>query len=138
MTAARLLAAATMAVGSLIGAQAVAQTTASADGSQCSPFVEGKYGNCAGLVWFQSLGEHLYVDDRIADGYSAVALYWLEGEDVAVDPPHEVWNSGGADGGDVDENLDLAEGTRIIYKACLGDNGSVLMDSCSGGFVDAG
>lgn len=138
MKAARLLAAASLSIGSMIGVGAVTQTTAGADGAQCTPAVEGKYGNCAGLVWFQSLGEHLYVDDRVGDGYSAVALYWLEGEDVAVDPPHEVWNSGGADGADVDENLDLPEGTKIIYKACLGDNGEVLMDSCSGGFVDAG
>lgn len=101
--------------------------TAVADSSRCTP------SGCAGQARFVSLGEHLYVDDKLADGHSAVAVYWLEGGTG----PFEVWNPNG-NGSTVDHNMELPEGSWIYYYVCLGEYGlrSILSGTCSAGVTD--
>lgn len=98
-----------------------------ADSSRCT------LSGCAGQARWVSYGEHLHVDDRLADGHSAVAVYWLEGGTG----PFHVWNPNG-NGSSVDHNLELAEGSWIYYYVCLGEYGlrMVLTSTCSSGVTD--
>jgi|GEM_PF-6703494 len=103
-----------------------------ADSSQCSIAASGA-ASCAARAEFVSLGEHLLVEDRVADGHSAVARYWLKGGTG----PFHVWNSGGA-GTTVDHNLELPEGSWIFYQVCVGEFGlrDVWTSTCSAGVTD--
>lgn len=120
-----------LATGSLaVTALATTAPTASADSSQCSTFVADKYASCGGHAWFQSEGEHLYIDDRVADGHSAAVHYTINGVTKTA------YNRNGADGAVVDVNLDLPEGTLIIYNVCLSNSSADLAGTCSGGIRD--
>lgn len=127
----QLIRRALVAVATVVSATAIVVATAAspaaADSSQCTP------GGCAGKAEFVSLGEHLKVTDALGDGHSAVAMYWLEGGTG----PFYVWNSGG-NGTTVDHNMELAEGSWIFYKICLGEYGprDVLEDTCNAGTTD--
>ena len=112
------------------GALVVGPGTAYADSSQCTTYVSGKYASCAGLGWFQSDGEHFYIDDRVADSHSVALHYTIDGVTTTA------YNRNGADGAVVDINLDLAEGTVVTYKVCLSNNSQDLAGSCSGGIKD--
>lgn len=46
-------------------------------------------GELCGQGHFVSYGEHLFIEDRVADGHSAVARYWLDGGTG----PFLAWNS---------------------------------------------
>ncbi|KNX38889.1 hypothetical protein [Luteipulveratus halotolerans] len=46
------------------------------------------------------------------------------------------YNRNGADGAVVDVNLDLPEGTVIVYTVCLSNDGADLAGTCSGGIRD--
>jgi len=107
-------------------------TVAEADSSQCSIAASGA-ASCAARANFVSYGEHLFVEDRVADGHSAVARYWLEGGTG----PFLVWNSGGS-GTKVDYNLELPEGSWIFYQVCVGEYGlrDVWTSTCSAGVTD--
>ena len=78
-------------------------------------------------------GEHLYVEDRAADGHSAVAVWYTPWTGTRY-----VWNPHGAFGPRADGNLSLAEGTGISYMVCLGEYGSrtVLWNTCSNPVAD--
>jgi len=116
----------------IVGLTAPSATPAVADSSQCSIAASGA-SSCAARANFVSLGEHLYVEDRIADGLSAVARYWLEGGTG----PFLVWNSNGA-GSRVDRDLELPEGSWIFYQVCVGVAllGDVWTSTCSAGVTD--
>lgn len=109
-----------------VAALVVAASPASATTSQCSR----SNHKCAGKTEFIARGEHLKVTDRVGDGHSAVALYWLEGGRG----PFRVWNHNGH-GKTVDHNLDLAEESWIFYQVCLGNYGKrdVFQHTCSPG-----
>lgn len=112
----------------LVGAaMAVSGPQAEADSTRCTP------SGCAGQARFVSYGEHLHVADQLADGHSAVAVYWLEGGTG----PFHVWNPNG-NGMSVDHNLELAEGSWIYYYVCLGEYGprQILSGTCSAGVTD--
>lgn len=106
---------------------AVAVTSpASADSGTCT-------ARCAAYVRFVSYGEHLYVEDRVADGHSAVGVWYTPSTGTRY-----VWNPYGAFARRVDGNLSLPEGSGITYMACLGEYGSrtVLWNTCSDPVAD--
>ena len=120
-----------LATGSLaVTALAATAPTAAADSSQCTTFVSGKYASCAGHGWFQSEGEHIFIDDRVADGHSVAVHYTINGVTKTA------YNRNSAEGAVVDVNLDLPEGTLIIYNVCLSNDSADLAGSCSGGIRD--
>ncbi|HEY9474919.1 MAG TPA: hypothetical protein VIS06_13835 [Mycobacteriales bacterium] len=83
-------------------------------------------GSCAGKAYFVANGEHLWVCDRIADGYGAVAQY------TRTDVPlqnNEAVNSGGA-GTCIDHNMNMPEGAKITFRVCLKDGSSSSRFSC--------
>lgn len=101
-------------------------SSAAADSSRCAK-------DCAGKASFTSYGEIFHVLDRKADGHSVVVLYWLPDGTG----PHKVWNSKG-NGSDVKANLELAEGSWITYRVCLGEYGArkVLTSTCGSTITD--
>jgi len=105
---------------------------AGADTTQCSIAASGATA-CAAGANFVSYGEHLFVSDRAADGHSSVVQYWLEGGTG----PFLLWNSGG-NGTSVDHNLELAEGSWIFYRVCVGEYGirDVWTSTCGAGVTD--
>lgn len=101
---------------------------AEADSSRCTAG-----SGCAGRATFTSLGEIFHVFDQLADGHSAAVLYWLPDGSG----PHLIWNSSG-NGTDVTANLELAEGSWITYRVCLGEGGpkQVLTATCGATITD--
>lgn len=99
---------------------------ASANSARCT-------AGCGALVYFVSYGEQLYVEDRAADGHSAVGVWYTPWTGTRY-----VWNPHGAFSPRVDGNLSLPEGTAIAYMACLGEYGSrtVLWNTCSSPVTD--
>ncbi|MDE9366115.1 hypothetical protein PZ938_10910 [Luteipulveratus sp. YIM 133132] len=125
------LAALSLASGSLaLTALTATATTAVADSSQCTNYVAGSYATCAGHAWFQSNGEHLYIEDRVADGHSVAVHYTVNGVTKTA------YNRNSANGAVVDLNLDLPEGAVITYSVCLSNSSTDLAGSCSGGIRD--
>jgi hypothetical protein len=118
-----LLVAAVLTTFTLTGASAAA-----GDSSRCTAGT-----GCAGRATFTSLGEIFHVYDQSADGHSAVALYWLPDGSG----PTLIWNSGG-NGTNVTANLELAEGSWITYRVCLGEFGpkQVLVETCGAPITD--
>ena len=41
---------------------------AAADSSQCTTYKSGSYASCAGHAWFQSSGEHFYIESTLPSG----------------------------------------------------------------------
>jgi hypothetical protein len=109
-----------------LGFTVVAARPASADSSRCT-------AGCGAYAYFTSYGEHLYVEDRAADGHSAVAVWYRHTTGYQY-----VWNPYGAWARRVDRNLALPEGTGISYMVCLGEYGSrtVLWSTCSNPIAD--
>ncbi len=103
-------------------------SAAIADSSRCTAGT-----GCAGRATFTSLGEIFHVFDQSADGHSAVALYWLPDGSG----PTMIWNSTG-NGTDVTANLELAEGSWITYRVCLGEGGpkQVMLETCGAPITD--
>ena len=118
-----LLVAAAVATLTLTGASAAA-----ADSSRCT--VDSA---CAGRATFTSLGEVFHVFDQVADGHSAVALYWLPDGSG----PTMIWNSNG-NGTSVTADLELPEGSWLTYRVCLGEGGpkTVMLETCSAPITD--
>jgi hypothetical protein len=89
----------------------------------------------SGCASFQSYGEHFYVCDYNADGYSVVARVALPGGVI-----RKLWNHWGAAAynGCHDFNLSLAEGTGIAYHVCLGyySSGYINDSTCGGNVTD--
>lgn len=102
--------------------------SASADSERCT-----SGSGCAGRVTFQSYGEVFRVYDQVADGHSAVGLYWLPDGSG----PHLIWNSNG-NGSSVTANLEFAEGSWVTYRACLGEYGprEILQNTCGPTITD--
>ncbi|MET7714750.1 hypothetical protein [Streptomyces sp. NPDC005407] len=82
--------------------------------------------DCAARATFHTVDAHLTVCDNKGDWRAAVALY------TRSDAPGEkkVWASNTA-GTCTDEALDMAEGTKITYKVCIGDQSENRIDKCS-------
>jgi hypothetical protein len=118
-----LLIAAAAGLLTLAGASAAA-----ADSSRCT-----SDSGCAGRATFTSYGEVFKVYDQLADGHSAVALYWLPDGSG----PHMIWNSTG-NGTEVTANLEFAEGSWVTYRVCLGEGGpkEVLLNTCGATITD--
>jgi hypothetical protein len=112
-------------VGLIGGLLSVMTTPAIADSSACTP----SPNLCSGYGYFVSYGDHLWVEDRAADGHSAVAYYCRYDNRTCglVWNPHGAWNQ------PVDKNMNLAERAQIMYRICLGEYGSntVLWSTCS-------
>jgi hypothetical protein len=110
-----------VAVLAALGFAVTTAAPASADSARCT-------AGCGAYAYFVSYGEHLYVEDRAADGHSAVAVWYTPSTGTRY-----VWNARGAFGPRVDGNLSLPEGTGISYMVCLGEYGSrtVLWNTCS-------
>jgi hypothetical protein len=108
-------------VGVALGVTMSMVSPASADSSACTTY-------CSGYAWFASYGEVLHVEDRAADGHSAVAQYYRYDNKNSGN----VWNPNGA-WTEVTRNFDMAEGVGIDYRVCLGEYGSrtILYWSCS-------
>ncbi len=102
--------------------------TALADSTRCTADTA-----CAGKAAFKSLGEVFTVTDQVGDGHSAVLLYWLPDGTG----PHLVWNPNGK-GTSVTANLELAEGSWVHYRVCLGEHGTkdVLENTCGAPITD--
>ncbi|HEY0640330.1 MAG TPA: hypothetical protein VGD67_22090 [Pseudonocardiaceae bacterium] len=105
-------------------------TPAAADSTQCSVAASGTVA-CAAGAEFVSYGEHLYVNDRAADGHSALVRYWL----ADGTGPHTARNSNG-NGTTLDVNLELAEGSWIFYQVCVSEGATILAGTCSAGVTD--
>ena len=121
-------------LGLVAGGMLAVAGTAAADSSQCTTYVstaKAHYSSCAGHAWFQSSGEHFYIEDRIADGHSVALHYTINGVTKTA------YNRNGKAGKTVDLNLSLPEGTIVEYKVCLSEDSKDLAGSCSGGFRDA-
>jgi hypothetical protein len=103
-------------------------SAAAADSFRCTAG-----SGCAGRATFTSYGEIFHVYDQLADGHSAVALYWLPDGSG----PTMIWNSSG-NGSDVTANLELAEGSWITYRVCLGEGGpkTVMLETCGAPITD--
>jgi hypothetical protein len=115
-----------LAVLAALGFAVCAASPASADSARCT-------SGCGAYAYFVSYGEHLFVEDRAADGHSAVAVWYTPWTGTRY-----VWNPHGAFGARVDGNLSLAEGTGLSYMVCLGEYGSrtVLWNTCSNPVAD--
>lgn len=111
-----------------IAAVTLTASAADADSSRCTADT-----GCAGRATFTSLGEIFHVFDQLADGHSAVVLYWLPDGSG----PTLIWNSNG-NGTDVTANLELPEGSWITYRVCLGEFGpkQVLLATCGAQITD--
>ncbi|HEV2781476.1 MAG TPA: hypothetical protein VGX25_19005 [Actinophytocola sp.] len=118
-----LLIAAAAGILTMAGASAAA-----ADSSRCTADA-----GCAGRATFTSYGEVFTVFDQLADGHSAVALYWLPDGSG----PHLIWNSNG-NGTSVTANLEFPEGAWVTYRVCLGEGGpkEVLLSTCGATITD--
>lgn len=103
-------------------------SAAAADSSRCTAG-----SGCAGRATFTSYGEVFTVYDQLADGHSAVALYWLPDGSG----PHLIWNSNG-NGTSVTANLEFPEGAWVTYRVCLGEGGpkQVLTATCGATITD--
>jgi hypothetical protein len=110
------------------GLTVMGASAAQADSSRCT-----SDSGCAGRATFTSYGEVFHVYDQLADGHSAVALYWLPDGSG----PHMIWNSGG-NGTSVTANLEFAEGSWVTYRVCLGEGGpkQVLLNTCGPTITD--
>src|SRR5256885_11622566 len=116
-------------VAAAVGTLTVAGASAAeADSSRCT--VDSA---CAGRATVQSYGEVFKVYDQVADGHSAVALYWLPDGSG----PTMIWNSNG-NGTVVTGDLELPEGSWITYRVCLGEGGpkTVMLETCSAPITD--
>lgn len=115
-----------LAVLGVVGLTLAVAAPASADSARCT-------ANCGAYVWFTSYGEHLYVEDRAADGHSAVGVWYTPSTGTRY-----VWNPYGAFNRRVDGNLSLPEGAGLTYMACLGEYGSrtILWSTCSNPVAD--
>lgn len=108
--------------GVALGLTLSATPVALADSSRCTADAA-----CAGKASFKSLGEVFTLTDQVGDGHSAVLLYWLPDGTG----PHLVWNPNGK-GTSITKNLELAEGSWLHYRVCLGEHGTkdVLETTC--------
>lgn len=121
------------ALGSLVASQPASADTATCSKRLLNADGTTKYQGCAGLAFFMGYGDHLYVDDRLGDGYPAVVQWWRSNGDG----PLEAWNREGATGGDVGAPIgDIPEGEWIFYKVCIGSAGVVIRETCSDGVTD--
>lgn len=83
-----------------------------------------------GKATFKPYGEHLLITDQSSDGHSAIGLI-----SIGCDSPscnYYYWNRDGL-GSTRDVNLDLAEGTHIGLKACLGEWSGTATGGLMGG-----
>lgn len=105
-----------------------AGTPAYADSNRCT-----SDSGCAGKATFASYGEVFTVYDQKADGHSAVLLYWLPD---GIGPVY-VWNHSG-NGTNVKADLELAEGSWVTYRMCLGEYGTkeILTATCGAPITD--
>ncbi|MEV1009370.1 hypothetical protein [Streptomyces sp. NPDC049881] len=89
---------------------------------------------CHGSASFVKDGDHLYVWDNVADGWSAFARYYRS--DVSGLAGF-AWNYHGA-GTRIDHNMDIPENGWINYEVCLGEYGTrLILDwTCSNYFVE--
>lgn len=81
--------------------------------------------DCAARATFQPVDEHLIVCDNKSDGYAAVAIYT-----AGTSGEKKVWASNSA-GTCTDKDLGVADGTRVTYKVCIGDQSENRVDRCS-------
>lgn len=111
-----------------LAATVITAGPAAADGGVCNP-------GCAAHVEFQSYGEIFTVHDYADDGIGTV------GEIEWVDPASGVifgsvvMNHNGYYGSPRVQNLDIPEGTRVKYRACL-DARPGADPKCSGWYRD--
>jgi hypothetical protein len=118
---------AALGVGITIG---VSSAPAGADTALCTKYVVDTYASCAGLGWFQTSGDHLYIQDRVADGHSVSVQYTIAGVTKIAT------NSNSAQGDVLDVVLPKTAGSRVSYKVCLSNGGVLAQSSCSGYAVD--
>lgn len=93
---------------------ALTNTSAYADGSNVTAWTQqDSSGTAGGGVTFKPYGEHLYIEDSVANSESVVAHIQYGSKD-------QWWfNSGGA-GTTRHLDLDIAEGTEVAVAACRG------------------
>jgi hypothetical protein len=81
------------------------------------------YGECVtggvASATFQQDGDHLYVWDDDADGWSAVVQYWRSDTGGVGGQLNEAWNHYGA-GHRIDHNMNIPESGWIEYRVCEG------------------
>lgn len=82
--------------------------------------------DCVARASFDAVGEDLTVCDRKADSHAAVVLYTRS--DASGEK--KVWASDGAGTCEL-ANLSMAEGAKITYKVCIGDQSENRVDTCS-------
>jgi hypothetical protein len=90
--------------------------------NQC---VSSVYGGCAvrrgvASATFKQDGDHLYVWDDYADGFSAVVQYWRSDTGGVGGQLNEAWNHYGA-GHRIDHNMNIPESGWIEYRVCEGE-----------------
>ncbi|NUP20610.1 MAG: hypothetical protein HOZ81_31910 [Streptomyces sp.] len=74
-------------------------------------------------AYFQPDGEHLYIQDTLKDGHSAVS-------EIEYGSRHlTYWNPNGLDS-TRDVNLDIAELTAVRYNACYGEYDGYKIIGC--------
>jgi hypothetical protein len=114
-------------LGVPVGLALALVSPASADSARCTP-------GCAGYAYFVSYGDHLWVEDRAADGHSAVAYY--QRHDTGA--RGYLWNPYGAWNRPVERNFNLIEHTGFTYQVCLGEYGSrtIWWNTCSDPITD--
>jgi hypothetical protein len=89
---------------------------------------DGRYADGACDLEFVDYGEHLYLNDNLADGSGCYGQYTFEPYGSGI---HEMFNSNGA-GKTVHHNLELAEGITISFYVCARDDGYIILSTCSG------
>ncbi|MET9834817.1 hypothetical protein ABZ078_37310 [Streptomyces sp. NPDC006385] len=101
--------------------------TASADGSVCNP-------GCEAAVDFKSYGEVFVVHDYDSNGVGTIGQIDIRsgGVWVAYD---DVINAKGYDAPPVTVNYEIAEGTKVRYRACQHNSSAGAFD-CSGWRTD--
>lgn len=116
--------------GASIAALAISIAPAHADGG-----ADTKGAN-DGTVWFESYGEHFYVNDWSPDGHAVVGEMNYRGYS---ENGHLVWktvkntpvyNFKGYYADGVEANLSISEGAYLRYRACLVDPDDGSHDRC--------
>jgi len=117
---------------------ALSMTTSASAGSTITAYAEPDYAetpNAAhgGKATFKPDGEHLLITDLAKDGHSTIGLISIGCDTAACN--YYYWNRDGVDT-TRDVNLDLAEGTHIGLKACIGDwsgtpTGGIRFGTCA-------
>lgn len=102
------------------GVAALSLYTASpafADGQACYPRGCGD-SPAAGARW-EDYGDIFYVHDYKADGKATMGLIQYEVPGGWVNVTNGIWNRNGYSGPPVRRNLEVAEGKRVRYMACV-------------------